>query len=160
MRYLHGREYEQAERWLNYAAGLAYNSKCLKHRCGSVIVSSTGIVMGEGYNAPPLDKIVLECINEKLPKEFKGERHCCIHAEQRAIMDGLIRTGGILDGSSLYFTRIDENGKILFSGKPYCTICSKMSLDAKISKFVLWHKEGICEYDTDEYNRLSFAYKQ
>lgn len=56
--------------------------------------------------------------------------------------------------------RLDEyNGKII-SGKPYCTICSKLALDVGISEFVLWHNEGICVYNTIEYNEISFGYKE
>ena len=33
-----------------------------------------------------------------------------------------------------------------------------MALDAGIKKFVLWHEQGICIYDTEEYNEISFNY--
>jgi hypothetical protein len=46
------------------------------------------------------------------------------------------------------------------SGKPYCTICSKSALDIGIKEFVLWHEDGICAYDTAEYNLLSFDYQE
>ena len=59
---------------------------------------------------------------------------------------------------SEYFTRVDESGKIKKSGKPLCTVCSRLALDVGIEKFVLWHDGGICEYLTDEYNRLSYEY--
>jgi len=35
-----------------------------------------------------------------------------------------------------------------------------MALDVKIAEFVLWHKEGICVYNTEEYNQLSFEYSE
>lgn len=60
----------------------------------------------------------------------------------------------------LIFTRIDEDGRIKQSGQPYCTICSKMAFDSGISKFLLWHEKGICEYETKEYNNLSFEYQE
>ena len=82
-----------------------------------------------------------------------------MHAEQRAILDGLRNNPKKLPGSALYFTRVDQDGQIIFSGQPYCTVCSKLALDVCIDQFVLWHKEGIKSYDTAEYNELSFAYK-
>jgi hypothetical protein len=71
-------------------------------------------------------------------------------------MDVLRNNPGKITGSRLYFIRLGEDGKKSPAGKPYCTICSKMALDSGISEFVLWHKEGICVYDTEEYNELSF----
>jgi hypothetical protein len=35
-----------------------------------------------------------------------------------------------------------------------------MALDAGVKEFILWHEHGICSYDTEEYNRLSFEYTQ
>lgn len=63
-----------------------------------------------------------------------------------------------IKGSKLYFTRVDEKGEIKKSGKPYCTVCSRLALDAGIDYFLLWHDEGVCEYKTDEYDRLSRQY--
>ena len=60
----------------------------------------------------------------------------------------------------LFFIRLDENDEPKHSGKPYCSICSKMALDAGIKKFVLWHKEGWTAYDTKEYNDLTFQYSE
>ncbi|MBN2094818.1 MAG: hypothetical protein JW727_02120 [Candidatus Aenigmarchaeota archaeon] len=159
MRYLEGEERKEAERMLHEAEKLALLSTCLRSRCGSVIVRD-GKIIGSGYNSPPLDRKLEFCIKDKLPKDFKSDKTCCIHAEQRAIMDALRRNSEKLSGSRLYFIRLDEKGKGAFAGKPYCTICSKMALDAGISEFVLWHKEGICVYETEEYNKLSFEYRE
>ena len=59
-------------------------------------------------------------------------------------------------GSRLYFIRLDPTGNKIKAGEPYCTICSKMALDVGIAEFALWHKGGICVYNTEEYNLLSF----
>jgi hypothetical protein len=74
-------------------------------------------------------------------------------------MDALARNSDKIIGSRLYFMRLDEEDNLTRAGKPYCTICSKMSLDVGIQEFVLWHEDGICVYDTDEYNLLSYKYK-
>ena len=77
----------------------------------------------------------------------------------RAIMDALKNNPRKIAGSRIYFIRLDIDGKMAKSGKPYCTICSKMSLDAGIGEFVLLHEEGICVYEAEEYNTLSYDYQ-
>lgn len=73
-------------------------------------------------------------------------------------MDALKNNEDKISGSKLYFTRVDDQATIKKSGKPYCTVCSRLALDAGITHFLLWHEEGIGEYPTDEYNRLSYEY--
>jgi deoxycytidylate deaminase len=147
------------EDWVQAAAAVAKESTCLRSRCGTVIVKD-GEVIGSGYNSPPQDaEENRKCsIKETLPKTFKSDKTGCVHAEQRAIMDAL-RNKSDLSSSWLYFIRIDDDGKLLKADKPYCTICSKLALDAGISKFILWHEEGITAYNTKEYNDLSFDYE-
>jgi len=88
------------------------------------------------------------------------DKTCCVHAEQRAIMDALRNHPKEMIGSTLYFIRLYEDWNMSFSGKPYCTICSKMALDVGISEFVLWHKNGIVAYSTEEYNLISYRYSE
>jgi deoxycytidylate deaminase len=160
MRILNGTEEEIAIEHMNEAAEVAAQALCLRARCGTVIVKD-GEVIGQGYNAPPGDDISARRCERKheLAPTFKSDKTCCIHAEQRAIMDALAHHSDKINGSTLYFTRVDDENKIIFSGEPYCTICSKMSLDAGIAEFVLWHESGITAYDTREYNELSFKSK-
>ena len=73
-------------------------------------------------------------------------------------MDALRNNPDKVAGSRIYFISIDEDGKGLESGKPYCTICSKMALDVGIGEFMLLHDRGICIYDSGEYNTISFQY--
>lgn len=158
MKYLLEEQETEAIRWMEKAAKIAEKALCSKAKCGTVIVKDDEII-GQGYNAPPLDKEE----NRMCNREFglgkpKYDRTCCVHAEWRAIIDALKRNSEKLKESKLYFTRIDENGQVKKSGKPYCTVCSRMALDVGIEKFVLWHEEGMCEYPTDEYNRLSYEY--
>lgn len=158
MEYLKGKQEKEAIQWMNKAAEVAKKALCLRAKCGTVIINN-GEIIGAGYNAPPLNKEE----NRTCDKEFgigktKYDKTCCMHAEWRAIIDALKRNPGKLKGSKLYFTRVDESGETKKSDKPYCTVCSRMALDAEIDKFVLWHEKGICEYLTDEYNRLSYEY--
>jgi deoxycytidylate deaminase len=102
------------------------------------------------------------CDIPKTAYHFKvTDKTCCVHAEQRAIMDALRRNPDKLSGSRLYFVRVDGEGDpVRAAGKPYCTACSKMALDAGVAEFVLWHRDGICVYDTGEYNLLSYKYSE
>jgi hypothetical protein len=81
-----------------------------------------------------------------------------MHAEWRAIMDALRNYPDNIKGSKLYFTRVNNDGEIKKSGKPFCTVCSRLALDSGVEYFILWHEDGIYEYSTSEYNRLSYEY--
>lgn len=160
MNFLTGRDKADAIKWMNVAAQIAEKALCLQAKCGSVIVKN-GEVIGTGYNAPPLDKEDNRtCLQEFNPGKPKYDKTCCMHAEWRAIIDALKRNSEKLQGSKLYFTRIDERGNIKKSGQPYCTVCSRLALDSGISEFLLWHEKGICAYPTDEYNKLSYQYRE
>ena len=137
---------------------IANKSICKRSKCGSLIVASNGEVIGLGTNSQPCN-IEARCFKDDLSANFKGDKTCCVHAEQRAIMDALSNRPLMVKGASLWFLRLDENNQPKPSGDPYCTICSKMALDAGISKFMLFRREGWTEYDTAEYNRLSFEFK-
>ncbi len=160
MKFLTGQEEEKAMEWMSQAAEVAKFALCLRAKCGTVIVNNDEII-AFGYNAPPLDKKEDRiCLQEFGPGKPKYDKTCCMHAEWRAIMDALKRNPEKIKGSRLYFTRVDEQGNIKKSGKPLCTVCSRLALDSGISEFLLWHDEGICAYPTDEYNRLSYQYEE
>ena len=159
MRYLKGKSKQDVLGFIRHTAEIAQNSTCLRSKCGSVIVKD-GEIIGEGFNSPPQNlRSQNRCLRKhELKKGFKSDKTCCIHAEQRAIMDALKRNAEKLSGSRLYFIRLNDKDEIAFAGKPYCTICSKMALDSGIKAFVLFHAEGIGVYDMEEYNDLSFSY--
>lgn len=143
---------------LRYLTQLASSATCKRSKCGSIIVLETTII-GQGYNSMPCN-VNEECFKDELAPTFKSDKTCCIHAEQRAIMDAL-RSNFAHDihNSTLYFLRLDENDQPKHSGRPYCSICSKMALDVGIKEFVLWHVEGWTAYTTEEYNNITFQYK-
>jgi deoxycytidylate deaminase len=143
-----------AIKYIMMAIDEAKKSTCHRSKCGSVIVNN-GHLLGKSYNSMPLDNCG-SCFKDKISMDFKSDRTCCIHAEQRAIMDALKSDPLQLKGSTLYFIRLDLNDEIRKAGQPFCTICSKMALDVGIKHFILWHDEGITIYDSDEYNRFSF----
>ena len=159
MQYLSGEEKEKASYYLGVAAGIAKQSCCLRSKCGAVIIKDDAII-GEGFNSPPGNSQLDTCAKDELPENFISDRTCCVHAEQRAVMNALKKYPNHLFGSRLYFIRLGEGDNAVKAGKPYCTICSKMVLDSMVKEFVLWHEEGICVYDTVEYNALSFQYRK
>lgn len=162
MQLITGDATKQVLGYFEESAREAEKSLCLRSRCGSVIIDREGVVIGRGYNAPPQDSVLDRRCDRKheLSDTFKSDRTCCVHAEQRAIMDALVKNPAKLPGATLYFVRLGDEGEMKHSGKPYCTICSKMALDARIQFFCLYHAEGVGRYDTGEYNDLSFAYTE
>lgn len=150
----------EMERWVDACVKEARRATCTRSRCGSVIVMDA-VIIGKGHNSPPGDdESQRRCANGKEDYHPKvTDKTCCIHAEQRAIMDALRNNPGKLAGATLYFVRLDGKGEKSIAGKPYCTICSKMALDVGIKEFVLWHKEGIVAYGAEEYNDLSYAFR-
>lgn len=161
MKILTGFAKQQAQIWLEEARKIALQSKCLRAKCGAVIVKQHGAeeIVGSGFNGPPLGKEEnSRCLRKhELKPGFKSDKTCCIHAEQQAIMSAM-RQSELLPYCRLYFVRLDSEGNIKPSGNPYCTICSKMALHCRIPEFTLVHKTGITVYDTKEYNDLSFEY--
>ena len=159
MRYLSGDEEKKALAYIAKAAKVAQNATCERSKCGSIIVQGDEII-GEGFNSPPQDlEEQRRCSHAKESYHKKvTDKTCCIHAEQRAIMDALRKNSDKLSGSRLYFIRLDNTRKPSRAKEPYCTICSKMALDVGIAEFVLWHDKGVCVYDTKEYNVLSFQF--
>ena len=149
------------QQWLSASANIAQEATCLRSKCGSVIVKD-GEIIGSGYNSPVHeDELQRRCTANKASYHRKvTDKTCCVHAEQRAIMDALQKNPTKLHGATLYFIRLDEHNNAAVAGQPYCTICSKMALDAGIAEFVLWHKNGICVYTTEEYNTLSYQYTE
>lgn len=138
----------------------AKKSRCEQARCGCVIIKD-GKIIGRGFNSPPAEiESQRRCSNSK--KDFNNkvtDKTCCMHSEQRAMFDTLRTNPYSIKGADLYFIRIDKEGIKIPAEKPYCTICSKMALDLGIRNFVLFHKEGLKFYNTQEYNDLSFSFE-
>lgn len=144
------------------AAAFARQALCKRARCGAVIVKDGKVVAG-GYNAPPLN----DNANQKCDYEFPDNRRrpqndctCCVHAEWRAIMSGL-KDGADLTGSTMYFTRVDENGDKFYSSEkyePHCTVCSRLALDNGITRWVLWGHPEPVSYEAKHYNDVSYEF--
>jgi deoxycytidylate deaminase len=158
MEFLKDEKEKQAIKWMEEAKKAATKALCLKAKCGAVIIKDDEII-GYGYNAPPLDNEKNRVCNTQFGLgKPRYDQTCCIHAEWRAITDALKRNPDKIHSSHLYFVRVSEDGNVKKSGKPYCTVCSRLALDTGVAYFLLWHENGICEYPTDEYNKLSYQY--
>ena len=159
MKKLTGSEEKEAMGWIEEAANVARQSPCLRAHCGSVIVKN-GEIIGRGFNSPPQNNPEYRtCMNEyEIPAGFRHDRTCCIHSEQRSVMDA-IRQGHDTKGSKIYFVNVDEDKNKIQAYRIVCTICSRTVLDAGISEFVLYWTDGVRSYDTHEFDQLSFQYK-
>lgn len=148
------------EEFFNLAAEEAKKATCHRARCGSIIVSQNGEIIGRGHNSPPLEdesQRTCDSDNYDTGRKPKYDKTCCVHAEWNAILDACKSHGKAIEGSTLYFMRIDEDGTFTAAGKPYCTVCSRLALQSGVSTFALWDGEPKL-FDTKTYNSLSYDF--
>ena len=141
------------------AAEVAAQATCTRAHCGAVVVAASGMVLGTGFNAPPLGLESQRMCDHDLsasPKP-KSDRTCCVHAEWNAILNALLAHPGKVAGSTLYFMRVDETGAFTEAGEPYCTVCSRLALQAGITTFGLWN-DGPEMIPADTYNLESYRF--
>jgi deoxycytidylate deaminase len=145
--------------YFNEAQEVALEATCERARCGSVIVSIDGTIIGRGYNTPPLGDESQRMCSAPLDKSIKqnNDKTCCVHAEWNAILDALKNHPREVTGSTLYFMRVNDEGEFTEAGDPYCTVCSRLALESGISTFGLWN-DGPEMIDTKQYNQKSYAY--
>lgn len=139
---------------------LAQLATCQRSKCGSVVVAPNKTIIGRGFNSPPANlESQRRCRKSKDELDLKiTDKTCCIHAEQRAILDAVRTTPSKIIGGRIYFIRLGDDGNPAPAGQPYCTICSKLALDVGITEFCLWHDSGVKIYPTQDYNLLSYKY--
>jgi len=147
------------EDYFTQAQKVAQQATCNRAKCGSVIISLNGEIIGRGYNAPPHGDESQRMCDAKLDKTIKqsNDKTCCVHAEWNAIFDALKHHADKVEGATLYFMRVNEAGEFTEAGEPYCTVCSRLALESGIKTFGLWN-EGPEMIDTDTYNKRSFQY--
>lgn len=105
----------------------ATRSSCLRRHVGAVLVKDTRVI-ATGYNGAPAGVTHCEvtgCLRQKLnvPSGERHELYRGLHAEQNAIIQAALY-GVSTEGATLYCTT-----------KP-CSICTKMIINAKITKIV------------------------
>lgn len=155
MRYLTNSEAKNAEKFMKIAAGEATRSTCKKSQRGAIIVKDNKII-GKGYNKVTLQPLCEPCIREKIEDNSRVELCSAIHAEQLAILDA-IKNNFSLANSTMYQIKL-KNGEMRQSGKPSCTVCSRIIQESGIKEFVLLHTSGYVAYTSEELNELSFRY--
>ncbi len=164
MEFIRDKEKETAEQYIDEAKKLAHQATCQRAKCGALIVKDDKII-GRGFNSPAgNDEKERRCdIKKNSYDEKVTDKTCCVHAEQRAVMDALRHHPNQIKGSKLYFARFYPDGEQRVMGEKiqlYCTICTKMMYDVGIAKFILPHQNGICTYPMSEYLDRSFEYGQ
>lgn len=159
MRRVTGEELAGVKPFFELAAQAAGDATCHRARCGSVIIKD-GAVIGRGYNSPPLNDESRRACDENwdYSKKPKYDLTCCVHAEWRAVLDACKNNAKKIDGSVLYFMRIDENGKFTDAGEPYCTTCSRFTMEAGVGEFALWNNNGADIYTLPEYDDRSYSF--
>jgi deoxycytidylate deaminase len=154
-----GAELEAVRPFFEAAADAANQATCNNGHCGTVIVKD-GVIIGQGYNGPALDDEANRTCNKQydLSVKPKFDKTCCTHAEWRAILDACKHNADKVGGSVLYFMRVDGDGNFTDAGEPYCTTCSRLTLESGVGKFALWNAEGADLYDAAEYNQKSYEF--
>jgi deoxycytidylate deaminase len=157
MKRLEGDDYQAIKSFFEKAAEVAKEATCLKAKCGSIIVKDT-VVIGEGFNSPALDNEAQRFCSADIDTTArqKYDKTCCIHAEWRAVLDACKTNADKLAGSVLYFMRIDKDGNFTNAGEPFCTTCSRLTMEAGVGEFALYNNEGADLYPLDEYNLKSY----
>lgn len=148
------------EYYFEKAAEQARLATCSRAKCGAVVVTESGKIIGEGYNAPPLydEKMRMCKADLDLSIKPKYDKTCCIHAEWTAILEALKNFGTKINGGTLYFMRVDSDGKWTNAGKPFCTVCSRLAVQSGLKSFALWDGDKPKIYDTVDYNIESYKF--
>lgn len=146
------KEKEETKRYMELAAEEARKSTCKKSQRGALIVKGE-VILSRGHNKVTLSELCNPCIRENIKDNSHVELCSAIHAEQMALLKV---NNKLLKDARMYQIKV-KDGEMKPSGKPSCTVCSRMIYEAGI-EFVLWHKEGYAVYSPEEFNKLSFEY--
>jgi len=157
MRYLKGKESEDAERFCARAAELAVNSICQKSQHGAVIVKDNQVI-GEGWNIPASGKRCNPCRRACIEDDSRVELCNAVYAQHTAIMNA-IKAGQDLKGTRMYHSKL-KNGVVVKNDEPHFTPCSRLIQHVGIKDFILLNERGYCLYTSDEYNRLSYEFHE
>jgi deoxycytidylate deaminase len=159
MRRVSGNKLETIKPFFEAAAQEAENATCRRAKCGAVIVKNN-LIIGRGFNSPAGDDESQRVCDQSWDYSIKPKYDltCCVHAEWRAVIDACKNNEQYIGGSILYFMRIDHEGNFTDAGVPFCTVCSRITMDAGVGEFALWNNDGADIYPLDEYNAESYAF--
>ena len=157
MKRVENNAFQTIKPFFQMAADVANQATCTKAKCGSVIVKE-GKVIGSGYNSPALNDEGQRLCSARMDVEEnpKYDKTCCIHAEWRAILDACKTNPEAILGSTLYFMRTNKEGAFTDAGEPFCTVCSRLTMESGIAEFALYNENGADLYQADEYNLKSY----
>lgn len=132
----------------------ACGSTCKKSRRGAVIIFNNSLV-GRASNGPPKG---FACDGSTECREACNK--VAVHAEERAIIQ---RNRVWIPGADLIHVKVDEKGKLVVSGLPSCWQCSRMIIEAGISRVWLHHTDDRYgtvwqNYYADEFHELTLKY--
>ena len=158
MKRIEGPEFKKIEQYFYQAADAAKTATCHKAQCGAVIVGG-GMVLATGANSPAggLESQRLCDATMNTAERPKYDKTCCVHAEWQAILRAAKAYPKELVGSTFYFMRINTDGEFTDAGLPFCTVCSRLSLESGVGYFALYNDGGMDLYDMEEYNVRSYA---
>lgn len=150
---------EQVRQYFAAAGKVAEQATCRRARCGAVIVKD-GKIIGHGYNAPPQNdetQRMCDAVFDNRNKP-KYDKTCCVHAEWNAVLDACKTHPDEIESSTLYFMRVDEDGNFTDAGEPFCTVCSRLTMQSGVTEFALWNDGKADIYEVGEYNQKSYEY--
>jgi len=144
----------RTEWYLNIAIETARRSTCLRRCYGAVVVNSAGEIVSTGHNGAPRGEAHCDELSTCIRKQYHtpaGERYefCrSVHAE----MNALLQAGRAATGCTLYLAGFERlTGTPSYD--PPCLMCSKMLVNAGVSKVVVRTEEGLRELDPQELYR-------
>lgn len=157
MKRVENEEFQKIKCYFEAAGKVARSASCLRAKCGTVIIKE-GFIIGQGFNSPALDDENQRTCNIEFNLSIKPkyDKTCCIHAEWRAILDACKTNPDKISGATLYFMRIDDDGDFTDAGEPFCTVCSRLSMESGVKEFALYNNNGADIYPSDEYNLKSY----
>lgn len=136
------------------AVRAAAESTCLSRRGAVVFTVAVADyvyeVKGTGHNFRPDG----ECTRDEACKKTCYYTAC--HAEQVALISAEFQNIK-LDKEVLYclHIKVDDQGKMVFSGPPACAQCAKLLLMQDYDGVYLYHETGWTLYDMQEFHELS-----
>ncbi len=143
------------EEFMEIAWEEAKKAKCQKSHFGAIIVKE-GIVLAKGHNKP-IDKICEVCLRKEknIGSGINSELCFSIHAEQNALLQALKNTKDI-SNAVMYIGHIKDGQIQKFSGKPYCTICSRLIAGSELKGVIFYTGDNYLLLTTKEFNEKSF----
>lgn len=133
---------------MKIAKEVASRCTCYRARHGALIVKDDQIISTGYVGAPRKTKDCFErgnCLRAELgiPSGQRYELCRSLHAEQNAIINAARAGVSVLDSRIYVFSvKLDEEGNEIPIDSYPCFICKKMIVNAGISEFVSFRKDG------------------